>query len=350
MNAALFTSDASPYAYLYGRVSGMTGKLFSGRDIEGLIQARSHTEVLASLESTAYEPYVSGIDAEGFSAMEIEARLSRYLRDVFGEVSRITPEREREVLAIFFTELWNYKNRKTMLRGIHHGMPKEEMQKLISPLGEGDAALLSRLAGAASVRDFLEGLGFFSFAGAAKAYKDYESSGRLEVLESFYDLAFFRGFADKLGGTSLGEYALAYADLLNIKNVLRCRRYGIEATAYLTDASLALPKTLLTKAANADFEELPALFSKTPYGGLVSDAIRRFQNEKTLSHLEYATDAYLRESLKGKAGPNPLSVYPAAYFIEAKAREIKTVKAIILSKKEGFSPEETRRIAAEVYE
>jgi vacuolar-type H+-ATPase subunit C/Vma6 len=345
MSFVSFSADESEYAYLYGRVSGMEGKLLPEREVEALIQARSDAEVIASLESTEYGPYLCDLKFPEYTAFDVEERLFRHMKDVFDEVRAITPEKEREAFQKFFTGLWSHKNMKTILRGIHHRLPSSEVTQLLNPLGDKDSETLSRLAGEDSVRGFLEDAGFFE----EKTYKAYEDSGRLELLESFLDSAFFKKFAHEFDGTQLEDYVSVYADLLNIINVLRCRRYGIDATPYLVEGGV-LPAETLRKASLAEISELPSLFSKTPYGEFAASAVRRYSEEDSLSFVENEAQAYLRGIMRDKAVLNPLSVYPAAQFIELKLAEIKAIKAIILSKREGLTPEETRKAVSEVCE
>jgi vacuolar-type H+-ATPase subunit C/Vma6 len=227
-------------------------------------------------------------------------------------------------------------------------MTWHDISALINPLGSKSAEELALLASKSSVRGFLSELGFFSHYGAEKVYGEYESEGRLEVLESFFDAVFLRDFIRELEGTVFDEYAKVNADVLNIKNLIVCRSYGIDAAPYLADSGFSVSDGLLKKASRSELEEFQSLFSNTPYADLVSSAVRGYQKEKTLSFIENMTRAYLLRHLKDNAMLRPLSIYPAIYFMERKVGEIKTLKAIILSKKEGFTPEETKKIVSGV--
>ncbi|MFH1788493.1 MAG: V-type ATPase subunit [Candidatus Altiarchaeota archaeon] len=339
--------DSESYAYLYGRVSGMMGKILSRREIESLIQAQSGAEALASLEATDYEPYLSGMKPEGYTAVEIQERFMKYFRDLFYEIVDISPSKTGALFNGFYGGVWDHANKKTILRGMHHKSGFAKTRRLMIPVGSIILEDAEKLASLDSVRLFLEKTGALAGKEDESAYQSFEETGNLSLLESYLDKTFITGYVDSFADTAFRDYALLWADLMNVKNSLRCARYGIDATPYLVDEGLSISPETRKKAAKSRPEELEQVFSNTSYRRLVETALDRLKNEGTLSFIENLTDNYRMTYLIQKSSMQPLSVYPAAYLIEKKLREIKTLTGIILSKKEGFSPEETRKIISE---
>lgn len=341
MSAFAASVDFSAYAYFYGRVSGMTGKIVAKKEVESLIHATSDAEVLASLEATDYEPYINDIEVGGYTAVELQHRFYNYFRDVFKEIISITPLDAGELFKAFHEGLWDHANMKTILRCVHQKESVNEISRLLTPLGNISQEEARRLSSLESVKSLLEETGFYAKDAAEKAYGE---SQNLALLESFMDSIFHKRYATSFRDTIFEEYVLFCADLLNVKNIIRCARDEIDANPYLVDDGLSITDETRKKASAATIDELEHVFSKTAYAKLVSKATHKYRVEGTLSFLENMTDAYRISYLNDKAKIEPLSVYPAAYFIELKMREIKMLTGIILSKREGLSIDETKEI------
>lgn len=344
MSAFAARMDFSAYAYLYGRVSGMTGKIVAKKEVESLIHATSDMEVLASLEATDYEPYINDIKIGGYTAVELQHMFYNYFRDVFNEIIAITPLDAGELFKAFHEGLWDHANMKTIFRCVHQKESLNEISRLLIPLGNISQEEARRFSSFESVKSLLEETGFYTKDAAEKAYGEYEDSQNLTLLESFMDSIFHKRYTTSFRDTIFEEYVLFCADLLNVKNIIRCARDEIDANPYLVDDGLSITDETRKKASAATIDELEHVFSKTDYAKLVSKATHKYRVEGTLSFLENMTDAYRISYLNDKAKIEPLSVYPAAYFIELKMREIKMLTGIILSKREGLSIDETKEI------
>lgn len=348
MSCSFFTDSSSDYAYLYGRVSGMTGKLLSAREIESLTQMTGAAEVLASLESTEYGKRLNELDLADLRSLDVEDALHQAFRDSFKELVAMVPDEERTSFREYFTSLWNHANTKAVIRGVHQKMSWDEIKRLINPLGGENMDRLSGMAAKETLGEALRLAGFFEEEGAETVYASYRESGRLELVEGFLDAAYFRRLAAALGGSVLAEYLSVYSDALNIKNIVRCAKYGIGPAPYLVGCGKELSQEVLSRASSAELAELPHVFSATSYAGVVLDAVREVSESGSFNALERGVEAILGDYLRDRSRLNPLSVYPAASYVELRLKEIKRLRAIILGKSAGLSPGRIRELVSEV--
>ncbi len=349
MNSAAMAGNVSDYAYLYGRVSGLIGKLLSSREIDSLIQSRSDNEVLASLESTDYERYLSGLKVGEYENIELERRLFAHLEDVFEDVVGLTPGLDGESIRFYYSGFWDHSNVKTLIRGLHQNMSWRNVRFYVNPLGKlaVDDFEISYASG--SMANFLIDVGFVEDEFFNDVLSEYESSGNLEILESFVDSVFYKRYVNKLKDGVLGDIVGLRSDLFNIKTLFLCANYGIEPEKYVVLGAGRLGRDFLMNAGKLEIEELSTYFSFTDYRDLVKLVLKSFTEEGNINSIEKITHSYLINYVKDKSVLNPLSIYSAAYFMERKMLEIKTLRAIILSKKEGLSLDETKSLISGEY-
>lgn len=130
----------------------------------------------------------------------------------------------------------------------------------------------------------------------------------------------------------------ARIDLYNIRTLLRLKAAGRQDERFLFLPDGFVERDKFIQGLETSYESLAPLFYATPYFELMEEGVRYLREKESFLALERGCEDYLTGFLKSTrvvtAGPQP----PAAYLL-MKETEIRTVRMLLIGKKNGLSTE-----------
>jgi V/A-type H+-transporting ATPase subunit C len=225
------------YEYLNTRLRYLKAKLLTPDQFAALLEMRDLEDVTNILAETDYGPEiaVSSVEYSGYAL--IENALDRRVQRIFSKLYRMAFDEPRLLMRILL-ERFEVFNLKTILRGFHIDADPQVTAASLFPTILYPTSFYEELLkrdGIGAVVDYLLAVGNRYYKPLAAALPEYESSGKLAVLESALDAHYFRSARHALKDVS-DENALLVrkvlgeeADILNLVYALRIVEAGVES-------------------------------------------------------------------------------------------------------------------------
>lgn len=141
--------------------------------------------------------------------------------------------------------------------------------------------------------------------------------------------------AQRLNSPFCLSYSRLLVDLTNIRTMLRLRLAERDERQFFFDGGFVTIDTFV-QGFHHGFDAIPGLFAPTPYYDLVDHGVRYLKAQQSFLVLERGCEDYLMEFLKTTrtltAGYQPVMAY-----VLMKEAEIRTVRMILIGKKNGLS-------------
>ena len=351
MNSPVFhykmsTGDVGEYAYTYGVVCGKYSKLFDYRVMENFIEARGISEILASLESTEYEKDIHGDFRKETTTGPLEHALKKHFMRIYEELARSIPKKDMKLLDTIILEELNVRNLKIILRAMHTNMPQDRLIQMIGPSREDDNKFIKQLSESKTIEEFVEGLRDTPYQEALSGkVAAYNESGNLLPLEAALDKVLVEKWNTYKGkDEEIENFLGAKIDVINIKNVIKCRIYDIPLQEHIFEGGLYLNKMILGPMAGVDVEEMGDVIKHTIYGGVVKESIEEYKKTGSLMHLEVGLEKTVMTILERASRFNPLGISLIISFINLKWKEVKNLITIAICKSYDIPPKEIKEL------
>jgi len=331
--ASITYKEKTKYAYVSGRLRVMETRLLNRTTIGRLLEADSAQEVLRLLSEGEYGIALSEISdpADFEKALEIEMERTYAFVDEFSTDPDLTR---------IFRIRWDFHNLKVLLKAsylkelapktddilVRFGIiPIEDIKLTIEPDAENKGNRLP---------DYL-------INALDDARAKYEASQDPQIIDIIIDNHLYNFMYERVvdyPNPFLKGYFEAVADLNNIKNFIRIKLLG--GSIKTLDAVLLPHGRLDKKLFLQQFEETIENFVadlvatdliRTPYVGLVAEAIRGWEEEHSLATFEKLVDNYLISYIK-PAQYIVFGVEPLIAYLLAKEHEIKLIRIIMTGK------------------
>ena len=335
----LSKSSDVDYAYAYGRVSGMAGKLISRQELENLSSAVSVDEIVASLETTPYGIDISGVVWSPKRVFEIERALYENYAGTYDEILSLIPENDAREVDALLRGVYNHRNLKLILRAIRAGADASEVKKELNAHARKD---YEQLLSAATEKEFLRLLD--------EPYKSkLSASGVLDkddldanVVESLMDVALVESWFETLGKKELLDYAGVVADTTNLLTIVRCTQSDVNAADYIAGDGKQFSHGKLLELSSLSVEALVEKIKNTPYAKPFTEGVKALHESGSLSLLEKNLDDYVVEYVNTLALEKPLSVYSVLAFLGKKITEVFNLRKIIILKSHQIPSEKIK--------
>ena len=308
----------SAYAYAYGVVSSMTGKLLDEKTYDELARFRSVEEVLAFMEGTDYEHEIKKVVGKTIRIKDVENALkSHFIRVYEGIVSSI-PDTDRAEFNKVILEGLRFENLKVILRGIHSELGSE---KIIETLETSmDSKLMAELAESKDLEEFAEKLESMEYHYVMKEeLEKYKETGDLLPLENAIDKYLVNSWS-KISCIEIKEFTDIRTDMINIMTILRCKISDIPTKDYVIYGGTL--KEHLKEIEKGDIKDVLSSLDKTSYGAAVREAMNEYEKTSSLVTLEWKMESNVMKYLKENAMLKPLGISSIMLFINAKRREV----------------------------
>ncbi|HPB32565.1 MAG TPA: V-type ATPase subunit, partial [Candidatus Sumerlaeota bacterium] len=308
------------HLYAVGRVRFLEIHLLD-RDILGdLIEAETLQEVLVKLRDTIYGE--SAIEIS--ESLDFELMLALETENLIRLIDSMNPDPE---LTDLFVHEIDIKNLKILFKSHLGNAPEPEK---FFAMGRFDIAKLRLLLDGDYVADLPE----WMIDGARSLLVEWDKYPKLRTVDEVLDRAHLLAqvkIAREAGLPVLEKYFLALIDLYNVETFLRIR---------ITERSRAQFEHFFVPGGGIAFDfflenwearivELPRVFEHTRFKDYIIRAIEEFENEGTLTTLEFE-GARIRMELLSESryitfGPEPI----LAYLVE-RMFELKVLRTIMV--------------------
>jgi V/A-type H+-transporting ATPase subunit C len=310
----------SKYAYSFGRVRALEAALIDKAQFKRMAEAPTATEAAKILSETAYA------DIEGADIPTMEKVLQEELRRVYDLAQHISPRKEiTDVLQMKY----DFHNAKVLLKA---EVASREPAYLV-PLGIVEIEYLKK-----AFKERIKDLPVPLARAVEKARLRYEETGDTQIIDFVMDSEYVQTLLEYSEEYPfLREFFQMKIDLENIRNFVRCQRFGMDfAKVYLEGGTIDL-KTFETSRGES-LETLSHAVQTRNYSQVVEEGLKQYEETQQLTLYEKLTEDFLIEYVK-RAKMVTLGIEPLLGYILAKEREVKQIRLILLGKLKGVDIE-----------
>jgi len=338
MNQVSKTVGLGTYPYTYARVSVMKTALLKKDDYDKLMKM-TQNELIGFLQGTTYKKEINELAMKFSGSKLVEVALNRNLENVFAKLRAISKNGLLQVINAYLMR-YDIESLKTVLRSKYVGL--EDAEELLLAAGSLKREFFISLLKEKTIEDVLIKNSLIDFAKIKPAYdrfKDTRVLGELENVFDKYYYDFLFELAAKLPrqGKLFGDFLRSEIEVMNIVNVLRLKRAGVDqkdAVKYLLPAGGLMRKRLM-ELLNAEITEVQRILGNTKYGRVMEPGLASLQATGSLIELENKLKTYLLNKTKLLVHQHPLSVDVLLGYMFAKDIEIRNLKTLLRGKQLG---------------
>ncbi len=345
---------ANQYGFVNARIRGMMAKFLTLETYENLLQSDSYEEFMKGLANTYYGPIVSkAYPSETPSPDELALVLSADFAEVSYKLSRSLSGKVQEFTKSYVL-MFLAESIKSMLRGIHVGLDKEEILRFSVPTTKEQAEEFEHLAEFRSVHEFVENLDHpdikLVLLTKLPVYEELNSTAPLEVaVESWYlnkILKSLEPFSNDDRKRVL-DILEARVDLRNVLTMMRALLLQLDTRAIemslvrFTRKSILLLEKIKKKTS---WREVLAELETTRYSELAGRIARMYEESQSLVDVELAIEDYLAQRVKLQFTAFPFHLGIVVGFFNLKYYKVRNVRSIAVGIERGESAEVIRKM------
>ncbi len=322
------------YPYVTARVKGKKKNLL-GPDAYPKLMKMEPSQIARLLGETTYREEMLAL-APHYSGSElIEKALNMNLARIYRDILKFSKGDLKHMVEEYL-DMWDVRNIKTIIRGVEHGIPREEIIESLVPAGSFSQDFLEDLAAEESTELVIGLLEQRGFAVPPKGMMDRFANTRdLSEIEDFYDRDYYITLLDAINGNSkpMKIYRLFIRqeiDVVNAKNMMKLKMEGMKPEKimnYMIDGGALLPQDLLNgisqMGADEALEEIKTL---------LKDELRGVSTDKGAQKIALELDRHLMRTSEKLSHIYPLSVLPVIDFIIRKKKEVDFIRIIVKGK------------------
>jgi V/A-type H+-transporting ATPase subunit C len=326
--------DVLSYLYINAKIMAKEGKFISPMRWDDLWGCTSPAEVASLLEGTDYFPYLS--EGAMHEAKELEKAILEEFSSLAKEIADIMPK-DAWPIREYLLRRWDVMNLRTIMRGIHGDLRKEEIVESLAEGGEFDFTFLKGLIDAEGMDGFVALLTRTPYHTLTEGLAGYHAMHNLLFLEALLDKIFWEELLAKVlklkGLREFRDFIEVCSETHNLKIVLRAKHDGLsleEVGAFL------IPGCTITHEITAAFddEELSSLISlleDTIYFEPLLSAQTEYERTGSVFPFEVALDKLVANKAEDIRRKKPFGPGPLIGFIASKEAEVKGLLAVVRS-------------------
>ncbi len=341
---------AIKYGYSSARVKAMESRLMSPAAMQGMINAKDASSMIALLIQTDYNRFLAEFGGVNIRQSMIDFALSKSFADSVSKLVQITPKGEREIIRGLAGK-WELNNVKLAIEAKERGAAYDEISRYIIDYGRyGQLAikeamhedtmegLISRLSKNSPYSSIMES--------ASAAYSSgKEASSALAAIDAGYYKS-REGIIDAL--KQRREHALRIVrldiDMRNIIVLVRAKKRGLN----FEDASPALVSRggIRIDSLRRTFQGSDGVegFVSQLHAMDLADAIPAYRKNGQLITFEIAMRNYIFEASARILRHSVLSIGTIIAYVYLKEMELFALRILIKSKAYGLEKEEVSRL------
>jgi len=337
--------DVLSYLYINAKVMAKEGKFISPTRWDDLWGCASPAEVASLLEGTDYFPYL----AEGATheAKELENSILEAFSALAREISDIMPKGAWPIRE-YLLRRWDVMNLRTIMRGIHGDLRREEIVESLVEGGEFDFSFLKGLIEAEGMDGFVALLTRTPYNALTEGLAGYHALHNLFFLEALLDKIFWAELLAKVMKSKsvkeFREFIQVCTETHNLKMILRAKNEGLS----LEDVGpFLIPECPLTHKVTAVFDEeevsgLISLLEDTIYFEPLLSAQTEYERTGSIFPFETALDNLVAQKAEDIRRKKPFGPGPLIGFITSKEAEVKGLLAVVRSTEVNLDRETIR--------
>lgn len=338
--------EISGYEYGNARVRAMKSRLLTRRELETLSECDSLQSLIAALINTEYreELQASLVRTSGMATIIETLRLN--LVNTLGKVCSFYTGNEQESVAIILRN-FDVNNLKTLLRSLSKGIPPEEIETLLFPVGKLTVGALAELAHATEPRIAIDLAASMGFTIAQPLLKLRAERPGADIIEM--ELALDRWYVErtqrdieKLPGATdfLRLFLDIESDLTNLLTVLRFvhapeerkilrQQMGTDDIRNLFVGPGRLSFKLLCKALDQTaLESMVESLIVTPYGSSLRAGLTDYLQSGRLSDFEKQLRRFRLRHIARLLPKDPLGIGVVLGYSALKINEVANIRRI----------------------
>lgn len=327
------------YAYAVGRIRVLETRLLDRIKLDRMVEAPTVQDSLKILGETDY----SGSVAAMSSAHDYETMLGDEINRVFGLIRKISPEPElTDVLSLQF----DIHNLKVLFKA--HYLEESGASSLMQG-GTIPPEKLQAMVKEENFRDLPEELQ----KAAGSIVEEFFITRDPQIIDLYLDKVHFdimMSTAKRSRSDFLEGFFVKQIDLLNVKTFFRVKRMG-RGREFLKKALLPqgrISAELFLGLLDEPVYQLAERLAMTEYAEIISEGVREWQSEGTLTRFEKLSDDYVSIYLMRNRN-NPFGLEPLIAYMFAKETEVKNIRMVMVGKINGLPIESIRERLRDVY-
>ena len=347
------SKSANEYGFVNARIRAMKSRFLTVGIYEGLLSSGSYDDFIKILSGTYYGQIISrGSTTSKPSPEDLALLLSQDFADVSTNLSRTLTGRIRDFTTTYL-ESFMAESVKSIIRGIHIGLDKEEILRFAVPQSPDQEALFEALVDAGSVSKLIDLLPQWDLRVALltklPSYESFDSPAPLEVaIEDWY----LKKVLESLKEFSSDE-SRRVLDILETRVILRNALTALRAVTLQLE-SHALEQSLIRFAKTREFTEslknvntwrdVITRLDTTRYREFAGRIARLYEETEDLSDVELAIEDYIAQRVKQQLTAYPFHLGTIIGFFSLKFYEIRNIRSIAVGVERGQSAEDIRKM------
>jgi len=331
------------YPYTYVRVIVMRSLLLKKEDYDKLMKM-SLSEIAKFLQDSTYKEEIDKLAADYSGAELVERALNKNLIRSFKKLKKISPE-NLNLLIDAYLKREDIFNIKTILRGKYTETDDKEIESLLLPVGTLNKKFLLELLKKQTIEEIVKNLKIIDFKDVEKAYETFKKNNMLIEIENVLDKYYYNNvlkFMEKIPeqGKLFREFLEAEIEVLNIITMLRLKKENLEKEDIKNYLFLEKVDRYYKRLVDAkDVEEFLSLLEKSKYNKVLKEAIKNFNENKSIIPIEMKLYKYLLEKSVVLQHQHPLSIDIILGYMFAKEIETRNLRVIVKGKQLNLSDE-----------
>ncbi|MBW2003348.1 MAG: V-type ATPase subunit [Deltaproteobacteria bacterium] len=341
--------DILSYLYVNAKIMAKEGKFISSSRWEDLWGCTSPGEITSLLEGTDYFPYLN--EAAVNDSKELEKSILEEFSSLGREISTIIPKGSWPIKE-YLLKKWDVINLRSVMRGIHGDLKKDEIADSFIEGGELDVAFVKTLIDAESMDDFVALLAKTPYQSLIDGLSKYNETKNLFFLEASLDRIFWEDIWLKVlrikGIKEFREFIEVCVETHNLKIILRAKNDGLlleDINHFLIPDCTAL-NALLSAFDEEDLSDFIPLLEDTIYFESLLSAQQEYEKTGSILAFEQALDNLVLKKAEDIRKKKPFGSGPLVGFLVSKDAEVKNLLTIVRSTEVDLDRNEIREALA----
>ena len=343
----MWITDSGNYPYVVARVKAKRRALLP-RETYSKFLVMSISEISRALGETTYRTEIESMGIKYSGADLVEYGLNMNMANTFKEILGFSKGHLHDMIASYLDE-WDIWNIKAIIRGLHYGAMKDDIQEELIPAGSHDLKYWRELIMLDSIENVIGSLKHTDYyEPIAAAWDEYQTTKMLTTLETNLDRAHYQNLLSTVYPGSKAEklyleFIQTRIDTINLKTLFRFKVAGgskSELYPFLIDGGLDFDRRKLEELADSkDVNELVDKLKPTSVYSKIGKEVEQFKDERSLTRMINVLDRYFLDITKRFAYTSPISILPVMDYFVRKELEVRNIRAIVRGKSSGLSEE-----------
>ncbi|RLB28141.1 MAG: hypothetical protein DRG66_04150 [Deltaproteobacteria bacterium] len=341
--------DVLSYLYVNAKIMAKEGKFISVSRWEDLWGCTSPGEIASLLEGTDYFPYLN--EAVINDSKELEKAVLEEFSSLGREISKIIPKGSWPIKE-YLLKKWDVINLRTVMRGIHGDLKKDEIADSFIEGGELGFAFFKTLIDVESMDDFVALLAKTPYQSLTDGLSKYNETKNLFFLEALLDRIFWADLWEKVlnlkGIREFREFIGVCVETHNLKIILRAKNDGLsleDINPFLIPDCILLNE-LLSAFDEEDLSGFIPLLEDTIYFEPLLSAQQEYEKTGSILSFEQVLDNLVLKKAEDIRKKKPFGSGPLIGFLLSKEKEVKNLLTIVRSTDVDLDRDEIREALA----